>query len=120
MKKFAFLYLMLLPIIIFGQQTDAKSFYNKPLTLQFKAGAIHMTIYTDSTLYWKNPSKGTEGKEQSKTIHVDKHTIMTAWQEADKTFVNLLSDFKTRKVSGMVYRPDGKFYPIEGRIEIGN
>lgn len=120
MRKIFTLYLLLLPVIIFAQQTEVKKYYNKPLALHFKGGTIRMIIHTDSTLYWKNESKGTEGNEKSKTIHVDKNTIMTAWQETDKTFVSLLSDFGKLKVSGMVYRPDGKFYAIEGRIEIGN
>ena len=84
----------------------------------FEGGNIIMKISSDTTLYWRNDSKAKEAIEQSKTTYINEHTILTAWYEKDKTFVTLLSDFDKLKVSGMVCRPDGKFYSINGTIEV--
>lgn len=91
---------------------------NKELIYSFTGGNINMIISSDSTLYWRDDSKPKEANEKTKTIHINESTIMTAWYESDKTFVTLLSDFSKLKVSGMVCRSDGKFYPIEGNIKI--
>lgn len=77
-----------------------------------------MVFKSDTTLYWKNTTKPTEANEQSKTTHINEHTMMTAWYESDSTFVTLLSDFNNLKVNGMVCRPGGKYYPINGTIEV--
>lgn len=117
--KNRFLYIALLaPLFVFGQKLQVKDILKKELVYQFEGGAIMMIISTDSTLYWKNGSKGTSAHEKSKTIHVNEHAVMTAWYESDKTFVSLLSDFETLKVSGMVCRADGKFYPVKGTIVV--
>jgi len=96
----------------------AKDIINKELIYSFTGGNIFIVISSDSTLFWRDNSKPKEANEKSKTIHIDDHTIMTSWYESDKTFVTLVSDFGKLKVSGMVCRVDGKFYPIEGSIKL--
>lgn len=102
----------------FSQQLTSKDILGKKLDYRFAGGNIAMIIYSDSTLYWRDDSKPREANEKTKTIHINEHTIMTAWYESDKTFVTLLSDFNKLKVSGMVCRADGKFYAIEGLIKV--
>ena len=99
-------------------QLKSKDILDKEMVYTIEGGNIIMKISSDSTLYWRNDSKAKEAIEQSKTTHIDEHRILTAWYESDKTFVTLLSDFDKLKVSGMVCRPDGKFYPIYGTIEV--
>ena len=91
---------------------------NKELIYNFTGGNIFMIISSDSTLFWRDDSKPKEAHEKTKIIHINEYTIMTSWYESDKTFVTLLSDFSKLKVSGMVCRSDGKFYPIEGGIQL--
>ncbi len=102
----------------FSQQLSGKDIIGKKLDYRFTGGTISMVIHSDSTLYWRDDSKPREANEKTKTIHINEHTIMTAWYESDKTFVTLLSDFARMKVSGMVCRADGKFYAIEGVIQV--
>jgi len=102
----------------FSQQLSGKDIIGKKLGYQFTGGTISIIIHSDSTLYWRDDSKPREANEKTKTIHINEHTIMTAWYESDKTFVTLLSDFSKLKVSGMVCRADGKFYAIEGVIKL--
>lgn len=119
MKKTICFILLVLSITAYSQsKLTTKDILNKELIYMFDGGNIHLIISSDTTLYWRNDSKSTEAHEQSKTTHIDDHTILTAWYESDKTFVTLLSDFDTLKVSGMVCRPDGKFYPINGTIQM--
>lgn len=95
-----------------------KDIINKELLYSFTGGDILIIIHSDSAIFWRDDSKPKEAHEKSKTIHIDAHTVMTSWYEADKTFVTLLSDWDKLKVSGMVCRADGRFYPIEGSIKI--
>lgn len=119
MKKIICFILLILSVTIHAQsKLTAKDILNKEMVYIFDGGNIIMKISSDTTLYWRNDSKSKEATEQSKTTHIDEHTILTAWYEADKTFVTLLSDFANLKVSGMVCRPDGYFYPINGTIEV--
>lgn len=119
MKKIISFLFLIISISVFSQvKLTAKNILDKEMVYTFEGGAIIMKISSDTTLYWRNDSQAKEAIEQSKTTHIDEHRILTAWYEADKTFVTLLSDFEKLKVSGMVCRPDGKFYPINGTIEV--
>lgn len=112
---------LLLYLAGFGQSKfTTKDMINKELIYSFTGGDIFIIISSDSTLFWRNDSKPKEAHEKSKTIHINEHTVMTSWYESDKTFVTLLSDWDKLKVSGMVCRADGKFYPIEGSIKLKN
>ncbi len=114
----SFIFLIISVAAYSQSKPTAKDILHKELVYQFDGGNILIIFRSDTELYWRNDSKPKEAVEQSKTTHIDDYTIMTAWYESDKTFVTLLSDFNRLKVSGMVCRPDGKFYPISGTIEI--
>ena len=110
---------LLISVLGFCQSNlTAKDILNKELIYSFTGGNILIIISSDTTLFWKDDSKPKEAHEKTKTIHVNDHLLMTSWYEADRTFVTLLSDFEKLKVSGMVCRVDGKFYPIEGTIKL--
>ncbi len=121
MKKYLFLLCLLIPVTTFSQSKPVyKDIIGKGLVYSFAGADIFITISSDSTLFWRDDSKPKEAHEKTRTIHIDEHTVMTAWYEADKTFVTLLSDFDKMKVSGMVCWADGRFYPIEGTIKLKN
>lgn len=118
MKYISGLAVLLFPIASFGQSGITTNYIkNKQLNYDFPGGTIQIIISSDTTLFWRDESKPKEAHEKTKTIHLNDHTVMTSWYESDKTFVTLVSDFDKRKVSGMVCRADGKFYPIEGVIK---
>ncbi len=103
-------------------QTDltVSSIINKDLTYTFVNGSRLIRISSDSTLFWRDASASKEANEKTKTVHIDEKTLMTSWYNSDKVFVTMLSDFSKLKVTGMVCWPDGKFYPIEGKIHVNN
>lgn len=103
----------------FGQSgLKSKDILNKDLIYQFTGGNILIRISSDTTLFWRDDSKPKEENEKTKTVHISDQVLMTAWYESDKTFVTLVSDFDKLKVSGMVCWADGRFYAIEGTIQI--
>ncbi|HPH85282.1 MAG TPA: hypothetical protein PLC48_07460 [Ferruginibacter sp.] len=119
MKVLLSITILLLSLKGFGQSNlTSKDIINKQLIYNFTGGNILIVISSDSTLFWRDDSKPKEAHEKTKTIHINDHTVMTSWYESDKTFVTLVSDFYKLKVSGMVCRADGKFYPIEGVIQL--
>ncbi|MES2848265.1 MAG: hypothetical protein V4685_04380 [Bacteroidota bacterium] len=121
MKAYISVSLLLLSLTTVSQSKfTTKDIINKELIYSFTGGDILIIISSDSTLFWRDNSKPKEAHEKTKTIHINEHTVMTSWYEADKTFVTLLSDWDKLKVSGMVCRADGKFYPIEGTIKQKN
>lgn len=117
-KIISFILLIISVAACTQSKLTSKDILNKELLYKFEGGNILMIIKSDSTLFWRNDTKPEEANEQSKTIHIDEHTIMTAWYESDSTFVTLLSDFNKLKVSETVCRADGKFYAIKGDIEV--
>jgi hypothetical protein len=96
----------------------SREILNRDMIYEFNGGSLLIRISSDTTLFWRDDSKPKEAYEKTKTVHLDAHTLMTAWYESDKTFVSMLSDFGKMKVTCMVCRADGKFYPIEGKIRI--
>lgn len=119
MKFITGLAILLFPIASSGQSGfTTNDIKNKQLNYDFTGGTIQIIIRSDTTLFWRDESKPKEANEKTKTIHIDDHTVITSWYESDKTFVTLVSDFDKLKVSGMVCRADGKFYPIEGFIRV--
>lgn len=100
-----------------GQSSmTTKDILNRDMIYKFEGGELLIRISSDSTLFWRDDSKPKEANEKTKTVHLSSQSIMTAWYESDKTFVSMLSDFGKMKVTCMVCRADGRFYPIEGRI----
>ncbi len=119
MKPFITLAALLMALQGFSQSSmTSKDILHKDLLYHFGGGSLLIRISSDSTLYWRDDSKPKEAHEKTKTLHINPHTLMTSWYETDKTFVTMLSDFEKMKVSCMVCRADGKFYPIEGTIEV--
>ena len=119
MKTLLIPILLLLSMAGFSQSgLTSKDIINKGLLYQFTGGDIYIVISSDSTVFWRDDSKPKEANERAKTLHIDEHTIMTSWYESDKTFVTLVSDFSKLKVTGMICRADGRFYPIEGVIKL--
>lgn len=115
-------YYVLICILFFSIKLNAQTkpvtqdFLNRDLLYKFQGGELLIRISSDTTLYWRDDSKPKEANEKTKTVHLSSHSILTAWYESDKTFVSMLSDFEKMKVTCMVCRADGKFYPIEGKI----
>ncbi len=121
MKALICLLCFLVPAAAFSQsKLGYKDIIGKGLTYSFTGGDIFIKISSDSTLFWRDDSKPKDAHEKTKTIHINEYTVMTAWYEADKTFVTLLSDFDKMTVSGMVCWTDGRFYPIVGTIRLKN
>ena len=119
MKKLITFFLVLFSLKGFCQADfTVSSIINKDLTYTFGNGGRLIRISSDSTLFWRDLSGSKEANEKTKTLHIDEHTLMTSWYNSDKVFVTMLSDFSKLKVTGMVCWPDGKFYPIEGKIQI--
>jgi len=96
----------------------AADLMNKDLIYRFGEHVVAMKFSSDTTLYWKVLSSAKEAHEICKTVHLNDHITITAWYEADKTFVSLYSDVSKMETMAMVCRDDGQFYPISGTIEV--
>ena len=91
---------------------------NKELEYDFGNMIIDIIISSDSALYRKVRNKQEDAHEKITTIHIDGNTIYTAWYEADKTFVTLLSNFDKGNISGYQCRSNGKINPLKGFIRL--
>jgi uncharacterized protein YbaR (Trm112 family) len=113
------LFFLLIRIPVHGQPAyTSAGLINKDLLYRFGEHVVMMNFSSDTTLYWKVIRTSKEANEVSKTIHLNEYTTITAWYEADKTFVSLYSDFSKMETHAMVCREDGRFYPIKGTIEL--
>ena len=95
-------------------QTLATARFNNAWHYSLSGYEVDMTFLSDSTLHWQD--KNREETNKSKTLLINDHAVLTGWQEADKTFVSLYSDFATGEARCHVFRPDGRIIPMKGTL----
>lgn len=102
-----------------GQSTyTAKDIIEKELLYSFEGGSRLITIHSDSTLSWKDGGHTKAADEKTKTVHVSEQVFITSWYNAEKTFVTMYTDLEKMTFVFTVCWPDGKFYPLQGKISM--
>lgn len=119
MKKFFFALLMLTSTSAFCQTSSStKDIIGKELAYDFGGFIIDITFTSDTTLYWKVRKSEKDAHENTTTLQINEHTILTGWYESDKTFVSLYSDFLKGETYGYQFRVDGRKIPLKGTIAL--
>lgn len=90
----------------------------KEMTYEYGTRNVDLVITSDSTIYWKDNKTGKNANQKTKTIHIDKNTMLVSWLEDDNTFVSMLSDFYNGKASAFLYKEDGNITPLTGSIKM--
>lgn len=94
--------------------TPALAIYNTAWHYSLSGYEVDITFTSDSTLRWQDKNRSETDK--SKTIRINDHTLLVGWQETDKTFVSLYSNFASGEAYCHVFRPDGKVMPMKGTL----
>ena len=88
----------------------------KEMIFEYDLFTVDLVISSDTTLYWRDMKTSNDANERSKTIHINEHTSLVSWLEADSTFVTMYADFLKGETSAFLYRNDGRIVPITGSI----
>ncbi|OGU51896.1 MAG: hypothetical protein A2006_01855 [Ignavibacteria bacterium GWC2_35_8] len=93
-----------------------KDIIGKEMIFDYDLFTVEMVVSSDSILSWKSIENEKVENETTRTIHIDEHTTLKSWLEADNTFITVYADYRKGETHAVLYRTSGKVESISGTI----